>query len=223
MNVRDVMTANVAAVGGDATLKQVAELMVDRGVSGIPVVDAEHGVLGVVSEADLVMKAASPPERAGIFWRLFAPEGLDMRRLQATTAAEAMSAPAVTVDPDQSVAEAARLMVDAGVKRLPVIEGGRLAGIVSRADIVRTFTRSDGEIWEELRNDVLARRLWIAPDTLDLEVTGGRVRIAGRVSTRSEADLVDAFAWRIPGVVSVDCSGLSWETDDRARRAAATR
>jgi CBS domain-containing protein len=223
MNVRDVMTANVAAVGGDATLKQVAELMVDRGVSGIPVVDAEHGVLGVVSEADLVMKAASHPERAGIFWRLFAPEGLDLRRLQATTAAEAMSAPAVTVDPDQSVTEAARIMVDAGVKRLPVIEGGRLAGIVSRADIVRTFTRSDGEIWEELRNDVLARRLWIAPDTLDVEVTGGRVRITGRVSTRSEADLVDAFAWRIPGVVSVDCSGLGWETDDRARRVAATR
>lgn len=219
MNVRDVMSAHVAAVGGDATLKQVAELMVDRGVSGIPVVDAEHRVLGVVSEADIVIKAASHPERAGIFWRLFAPEGLDMRRLQATTAAEAMSAPAVTVQADQSVAEAARIMVDAGVKRLPVVAEGKLAGIVSRADIVRTFTRSDGEIWEELRNDVLARRLWIAPDALDVEVTGGRVRIEGRVRTRSEAELVDAFAWRVPGVVTVDCSDLSWESDDRARRA----
>jgi CBS domain-containing protein len=223
MKVRDVMTASPAAVGGDATLKQVAELMVDRGVSGIPVVDAEHRVLGVVSEADIVIKAASHPERAGIFWRLFAPEGLDMRRLQATTAAEAMSAPAVTVQADQSVAEAARIMVDAGVKRLPVVAEGKLAGIVSRADIVRTFTRSDGEIWEELRNDVLARRLWIAPDALDVEVTGGRVRIEGRVRTRSEAELVDAFAWRVPGVVTVDCSDLSWESDDRALRASTRR
>ena len=223
MKVSDVMTASPAAVGGDATLKQVAELMVDRGVSGIPVVDAEGRVLGVVSEADLVIKAASHPQRAGIYWRLFAPEGLDIRRLQATTAAEAMSTPAVTVQGDQTVAEAARIMVDAGVKRLPVLVDGKLAGIVSRADIVRTFIRSDGEIWEELRNDVLASQLWIAPDTLDIEVTGGRVRISGQVKTRTEAQLVDAFAWRVPGVVTVDCSDLRWETDDRAQRVSAAR
>lgn len=223
MNVRDIMTANVAAVGGDATLKQVAELMVDRGVSGVPVVDAEGRVLGVVSEADIVIKAASHPERAGVFWRLFAPETLDIQRLQAATAAEAMSAPAVTVEAGQSVAEAARIMVDAGVKRLPVVADGKLAGIVSRADIVRTFIRPDGEIWEELRNDVFAGHLWIEPDKLDVEVTGGRVRISGQVGTRSEAQLVDAFAWRVPGVVSVDCSQLRWETDDRALRMSTRR
>jgi CBS domain-containing protein len=223
VNVSDVMTANVAAVGGDATLKQVAELMADRNISGVPVVDAEDHVLGVVSEADIVIKAASHPERAGVFWRLFAPEGLDRRRLEAGTAAEAMTAPAVTVKADQSVAEAARIMVDVGVKRLPVVADGKLAGIVSRGDIVRAFTRSDNEIWEELRNDVLAGRLWIAPDKLDVSVTGGRVRISGCVATRSEAQLVDAFAWRVPGVVSVDCSDLRWKSDDRALRAPAVR
>jgi CBS domain-containing protein len=220
MKVRDVMSTNVATVGPDATLKQVAELMGDRRISGVPVVGAEGAVLGVVSEEDIVVKVASHPEGAGVSWRLFAPEGLDPGRLVAATAGEAMTSPAVTVDAEASVAEAARLMVDHGVKRLPVIAGGRLAGIVARADIVRAFTRSDGEIWEELRNEVLPRQLWIPPEQLDVAVTGGRVTVAGEVETRTEAELVEAFAWRVPGVVSVDCSGLAWTTDDRAARAA---
>jgi CBS domain-containing protein len=220
LKVRDVMTANVAAVGPDATLKQVAELMGNRGISGVPVVGERGEVLGVVSEEDIVVKVASHPERAGVSWRLFAPEGLDPGRLAAATAGEAMTIPAVTVDTEASVAEAARLMVDHGVKRLPVVGDGRLVGIVTRADVVRAFTRSDGEIWEELRNDVLPRQLWIPPEQLDVSVTGGRVTVAGEVETRTEAELVEAFAWRVPGVVSVDCSGLAWRTDDREARAA---
>jgi CBS domain-containing protein len=220
MKVRDVMSAKVAAVGRDATLKQVAELMGERGISGVPVVAAGGEVLGVVSEEDIIVKAASHPESAGIYWRLFAPEGLDPGRLEAATAGEAMTSPAVTIDADGSVAEAARLMVDHGVKRLPVLADRRLVGIVTRADIVRAFTRSDSEIWEELRNEVLPRQLWISPGEVDVSVTGGRVTVAGRVETRTEAELVEAFAWRVPGVVSVDCSGLAWKTDDRAVRAA---
>jgi CBS domain-containing protein len=220
VTVRDVMTGHVAAVGPEATLKQVAKLMSERGISGVPVVGAGGEVLGVVSEEDIIMKAASHPESAGVFWRLFAPEGLDLDRLGAATAGEAMTSPAVTVAADVSVAEAARLMVEHGVKRLPVVTAGRLAGIVTRADVVRAFTRSDNEIWEELRNDVLPRQLWLSPEQLAVSVEGGRVAIAGRVDTLTEAELVEAFAWRVPGVVSVDCSGLEWETDDRAARAA---
>jgi CBS domain-containing protein len=223
MKVSEVMSANVAAVGVDATLKQVAELLGDRGISGVPVVGPGGEVVGVVSEEDIIVKAASHPESAGVFWRLFAPADVDVHRLAAATAGEAMTSPALTVEADASVAEAARLMVDHGVKRLPVLAGGKLAGIVTRADIVRAFTRSDSEIWEELRNDVLPRQLWIAPDELEVTVSEGRVAVAGRVGTRTEAELVEAFAWRIPGVVSVDCSGLAWETDDREVRAAQLR
>jgi predicted transcriptional regulator len=148
---------------------------------------------------------------------------VDERRLAATTAGEAMTAPAVTVEADESVAEAARLMVEQAVNRLPVVIDDKLVGIVSRADIVRTFTRSDIEIWEELRNDILPRQLWISPETLDVTVTGGRVKVTGQVATRTEAQLVEAFAWRVMGVVAVDCSALRWETDDRSRRAARIR
>ena len=223
MKVRDVMTVNVAAVGQEATLKQVAEVMVERGFSGVPVINSERRVLGVVSEADIIVKAASRPESAGILGRLFVPKAVDERHLAATTAGEAMTAPAVTIDADQSVAEAARVMVERQVNRLPVLVDGNLAGIVSRADIVRAFTRSDREIWEELRNDILPRKLWISPEELDVTVTGGRVKVAGRVTTRTDADLIKAFAWRVPGVVSVDCSELTWEADDRALRASGVR
>jgi CBS domain-containing protein len=220
--VKDVMTVNVAAVGPEATLKEAAEAMIRRGVSGLPVVDEEGTVLGVVSEADIIVKAAGRPERAGAFGRLFAPEAADERHLAAETAGEAMTSPAVTVEAGQSTAEAARLMVEHGVNRLPVVVDGKLAGIVSRADLVRTFTRPDPEILEELR-DVLGRILWLEPEAFELDVEAGKVTIAGTTETRTERQLVEAFAWRVPGVVSVDCSRLAWETDDWAARAAGAR
>ena len=220
MRVKDLMTRDVATVGESASLKEVARLMVERGVSGIPVVNSERLVLGVVSEADLIVKAASRPESAGVLGSLFSSEAIDERLLSATTAAEAMSTPPVTIDVDRSVGEAARLMVEHRVNRLPVLNDGRLVGIVSRADLVRAFTRSDAEILDELLNDVLPNKLWISSDQLDITVIEGRVTVSGGVSTRTEADLIEAFAWRLAGVVTVDCSGLRWESDDRAARTA---
>jgi CBS domain-containing protein len=222
MNVRDIMTANVAAVGRDASLKQVAELMTEHKISGVPVVNAERRVLGVVSEADIIVKAASRPASVGLLGDLVTRK-VDQRHLAAATAGEAMTAPAVTIDAEQSVAEAARLMVEHRVNRLPVLVAERLVGIVSRGDLVRAFTRPDGDIWEELRNDVIPSKLWISPEGLDISVAGGRVRVEGQVTTRTEAELIEAFAWRVPGVVTVDCSELRWETDDRAHRRPGTR
>jgi CBS domain-containing protein len=221
MRVKDVMTEDVATVSQSTTLKDVAKLMVERGVSGIPVVNSERLVLGVVSEADLIVKAASRPESAGVLGSLFVSDAIDDRHLSATRACGAMTTPPVTIDVDRSVCQAARLMVEHGVNRLPVLNDGRLVGIVSRADLLRTFTRSDTEILDELRDDVLPNRLWISPERLEIEVVDGRVTVAGTVMTRTEAELIEAFAWRLPGVVTVDCSGLLWESDDRAVRAAA--
>lgn len=209
------MTVNVAAVGQDATLKQVAEAMVDRGVSGIPVVNAERHVLGVVSEADLIAKEASRPESAGILGRFLGAK-VDDHTFPGTTSGEIMTCPAVTIEPEDSVPETACMMIEEDVNRLPVVRDGRLVGIVSRADLVRAFLRSDSEIEEELRTDVLLRQLWI-PEDLDITVTGGKAKIAGAVRTKIDADLVEAFAWRVPGVVSVDCSELTVESDDRER------
>jgi CBS domain-containing protein len=219
MKVKDIMTRNVAAVGQDATLKQIATLMAERGVSGVPVISAEKHVFGVVTEADIILKAANRAESGGVLGHLFPGRAVDERRLNATRAAEAMTSPSVNIEQDRSVAEAAKLMVDHKVKRLPVVSDGRLVGIVSRADIVRAFTRSDGEIWEELRNHVLLREFWLSPDELNMTVEGGQVRVTGEVGTKMMAELIEALVWRVPGVVTVDCSDVTWKVDDRAERA----
>jgi predicted transcriptional regulator len=121
-----------------------------------------------------------------------------------------MSAPAVTIAPDRPVSEAAWFMVQREVNRLPVVRDGNLVGIISRADLIRTFTRSDAEILADLQKDLGGRNLWQAPDEVELTVDGGRVRLAGRVETEGAAEVVEAFAWRVPGVVSVDCSGVTF-------------
>lgn len=127
-----------------------------------------------------------------------------------------MTAPAVTVGADRPVAEAARLMLEHAVNRLPVERDGALVGIVTRADLVRAFARPDGEIEAELRSDVLERTIWAATSRVTLDVHEGRVRIGGDVDTCSEARLIRCFAARVPGVVAVE-SELAWRTDDLGR------
>jgi CBS domain-containing protein len=208
MKVKDIMTVNVAAIGQDATLKQAAELMIERGISGVPVINREGRVLGVLSETDFLPKAASRPESAGMIG-LFASRKVDERHRTAVTAADAMTAPAVTVEADASIAEAARLMVDHDVSRLPVVLGGKLVGIVSGADVVRAFTRTDDAISEELHRSIHDHNLWGCLRNFDVRVIGGEVTIAGRVNAGTVADVIEALAWRVPGVVSVDSSDLT--------------
>ena len=210
MTVRDVMTVNVASVGPDASLKQVAELLVERGVSGVPVVDADRRVLGVVSEADIIVKAVTRPVAGNILAQLSGRGDADERRLNATTAYEAMTEPALTIEADRPISEAARIMVDAGVNRLPVVVDDCLAGIVSRADLVRAFIRPDGDIQEELLVLVAAGDLPVSPAGLDLAVEGGQVTVRGSVDSAATATRLEASIRHVPGVASVDCSGLTW-------------
>lgn len=214
MVVADVMSTDVAYVGPEASLKQVAELMVERRISGVPVVDAEHRVLGVVSEADIVVKSVTRPAAGDLVARLSGRETADERRLNATTAYEAMTEPALTIAPDRPLSEAARVMLDAGVNRLPVVTGARLAGIVTRGDLVRAFVRPDGDIWEELRAEVAARRLAASPDALEIDVRAGRVTMRGPVAAPEAVPALEALARRVPGVVSVDSSGVAATSGD---------
>ena len=134
-----------------------------------------------------------------------------------------MTAPAITIPAYCSVAQAARLMTEHGVNRLPVIGAGKLIGIVTRTDLVRAFVRSDADIRREVREDVLRRDMWIeesgaAPDAVVVVVKRGTVHLAGKLDTRSETRLLERLAARVPGVVSVK-SELTWASDDTTRRA----
>lgn len=213
VRVGDVMTRDVVSVTSETPLKDVAAMLVERGISGLPVCDADGAVVGVLSEADLLVKQGGAPERSGglFAWLVETASAPDLAKLRAHTAGEAMTAPAVTVETDSPVSEAARTMVSLGVNRLPVVEDGRLVGIVTRADLVRLFTRSDEEIARDIRQDVV-KRLWIAPERIEVDVEQGEVVLRGEVDTEVEAALLEKRIPLVAGVVGVR-SELSWAVD----------
>ena len=203
MRVRELMTRSVATVTPDAPLRDAASVLVERRVSGVPVVGAQGEVLGVLSEADIVTKAGGRTERSGLLAWFFDPE-FAAEKVTAESAGEAMSAPAVTIASGKAVHEAARLMIDEGVNRLPVVDDGVLVGIVTRADIVRAFTRSDAELASEILDDILRRTFWAEPGSVTVTVTDGRVALAGQVETEADAEMLPLFVSRVPGVVAVN-------------------
>jgi CBS domain-containing protein len=216
MRIKDVMTTDVVTVGPHDSLKQVATTLAARGISGVPVVGEDGSLLGVVSEADILFKERGPAERHGLLGWLLEPDA--PQKLEARTAEQAMTSPARTIGPERPVSEAAGRMLEEGINRLPVVDDeGKLLGIVTRADLVRAFVRSDADIERELREDVVLRTLWIAPEGLSITVENGNVKLGGQVETKNDAELVEAFARRVPGTVSVD-SHLTWEVENGHKR-----
>jgi CBS domain-containing protein len=192
----------LVSVSPDATLKQVAELMVEHEISGLPVVDADGRVLGDISEADVIRGETGGTGGQGMIARARAiadPDSLSIPR----TAGEAMSSPAVTIRDDETVVEAAHRIDERGVNRLPVVdEDGRLVGIIARADVVRAFARSDEAIADAVREEV-ERALGLASDAVQVAVSDGEVLLSGEVDTDANAKLAAFFAMRVPGVVAV--------------------
>jgi CBS domain-containing protein len=216
MRVQDVMTTDVVTVTPGTSLKEVAGILAERRVSGLPVVGDDGHVLGVISEADILFKECGEKGPQGVLAWLLEPGG--PTKLEARTAEQAMTSPARTITPNRPVAEAAKRMLEEAVNRFPVVDDDeKLIGIVTRADLVRAFVRSDESIARELREDVILRTLWIAPDALDISVDKGVVKIAGSVESKNEAELIEAFARRVPGTVSVE-SHLSWLEENGRKR-----
>jgi CBS domain-containing protein len=217
MKVSDVMTENVFTVAVDTPLKTVATRMLEYGVSGMPVVVGER-VLGVISETDILFKERTVPDRKGVVdWLMHYGEDPPLAKLDARTAGEAMTTPAVTIASGRSVADAAALMLDLSIDRLPVVDAGRLVGIVTRTDLVRAFTRKDGEIAGEIRRGGMLQRLWLDPDQLNIRVDAGNVVLEGQVDTQDLAESLVRFAAQTPGVVSVE-SRLTWPQPNKATR-----
>jgi CBS domain-containing protein len=216
MKIKELMRESPIAIGPETPLRDVAIILTENGFSGLPVIGERLEVLGVVSEADILVKEQGPVNRRGGFLgRLLAEEVPGTVKLAARTAGEAMTAPAITVGPEAHVYNAARVMTENGIKRLPVVDShGTLVGIVTRADLVRAFARPDHEIEREIREDVILRSLWIEAPSVVVRVERGEVRLSGRLERRADAELIEQFVARVPGVVSVH-STLRWRWDDR--------
>ena len=217
MTVRDVMSPSVVSVHRGTPLKEVALLLIDNRISGVPVIDVDGTVLGVVSEADLLMKEQGPDAIRHRPLARFIGESRESRtqlaKLEAVTAGEAMTAPAITIGSRHRITEAAAVMTAKRVNRLPVVDSGRLVGIVTRADLVRAYVRSDDELARTIREDVLLRILWLDPSLFTVEVVDGRATIGGHVERRSTAEMVGRTVAMVPGIVDVQAT-VTWSTDD---------
>ena len=210
MRVKDVMTKEVLTVQPGTSLKEVARLLVGRRVSGVPVVDGDGTVVGVVSEGDILVKERARRGPTSELAHLLDWDDGDRARHDACDAAGAMTAPAVTIRPSRPISEAASLMLDRCVNRLPVVDKNRrLVGIVTRADLVRAFARSDGEIERDIREDVIMRTLWRTPDRFGVVVDAGEVTINGEMADAESANVLMQLVERVPGVVRVR-SDITW-------------
>lgn len=211
------MTRAVVSVRPETPLKDVARVLAEHRISGVPVTDEDGKVLGIVSEGDFLMKesgarSARPRLLSWIFTARESRESID--KLEATTAAQAMSRPVVTVGPEVSLRDAAAVMLKRGVNRLPVIADGALIGIVTRADLVRAYLRPDAVLEQVIREEVIRGTLWMDPDVIDLYVEDGVAFIEGIVDRRSTATILEKLVSQVDGIIRVE-SQLRWDLDDR--------
>jgi CBS domain-containing protein len=214
LTVGEVMTAAVVTVGESATFHEMALLMKENMVSALPVVGADGRLLGIVSQADLLLKQAAQSEHRRPW-----PESREHRSVrtksEAVSAAEVMTHPVVTVTPGSTVATAARLMQDHNVKRLPVVdETGSMVGIASRGDLLTAFTRSDEQVRSDIVDGILPGWLGIDPDAMTVCVDGGVVSLRGSVDCWSDVKIVEHAVAALDGVVGVDAH-LGYQFDDR--------
>lgn len=202
IKVRDVMTARVVAVYVDASFKEMASRLREYRVSAFPVLDAARKVIGVVSEADLLAVQARPDGRLGPLTGL--RHYLGRGRKRAATAGDLMTSPAVVIGPDEPAADAARLMYSRRIKRLPVVDDfGRIAGIVSRADVLSVFSRPDDDIRREIIHELITRRYLSDPGDFKVTVRQGIVTLEGTPLTDQVGRGIADEARYVDGVVTV--------------------
>ncbi|RVU22970.1 CBS domain-containing protein [Streptomyces antnestii] len=184
--VDDVMNHAVISVGPGTALKDIVETMRRWRISSLPVLSTEGRVAGVVSEADLLLKARGADESRTV------------------TAGELMTEPAVTVKRDATIAGAAHLMARGRLKRLPVVDDeSRLVGMVSQGDLLKVYLRPDGDIAEELRELILTELIPDGSAEVRVHVAEGIVHLTGVIPDASLKDVLTRVARTVPGVVDV--------------------
>jgi CBS-domain-containing membrane protein len=218
--VRDVMTTEVVTVEPSTPFKEVAAKLARHRISSVPVLDADRRVLGVVNDADLLLKQEHLDTEASISLVWSKRRRREREKAAAVVAGKLMTAPVATVSPATTVSDAVRLLLACGVQRLPVVdESERLVGIVSRADLLAVFTRPDEAIESEIMDDVIADDFGMAPSRFFIHVDEGVVVLQGRAERRGLIPLLIRAVHDVEGVVRVE-NRLTFDEDDRDTGAA---
>jgi len=218
MNVVEIMTHPVISVTPETAIAEVARLMLQHRISGLPVVDRSGAVVGIVTEGDLLRRTETGTQRHHARWVefLIAPGRLarEYSDANARKVGEVMTEEVATLAPQDTLDEVVRLMESHHIKRLPVISAGRLVGIVSRANLIRALMHNmpkpeagavaAGDV--ELRERILAeiaKQPWGPRASVDVRVTDGVVELYGSITDERERTALQVLAENIPGVRTV--------------------
>jgi len=201
VRIYDLMSRDVVSVRPETPLKEVAQLLVEHAISGMPVVDDRNVVVGVVSESDFVIKERGREHisRSPLRW-LLGDSRHDLNRVEATTAGQAMTTPAITIEGRvASLREAAIAMAEHKINRLPVTEEGKLVGIITRGDLLHVYMQSDAAIETAVR-EALQEVEGVAVSG----VCDGIVTLAATGKHQATMGSAIRTAEMIDGVVAVD-------------------
>ena len=221
MLVSDVMTKSVVSVRPADLYKKAVQRMLEASVSGMPVVDDDEAVVGMVTEADLMAKQAfgTEPRRplALVSDLLLGHDTKWIDKAAARTVADVMTRRVVSAESTEEIHAAARRMLEAGVKRLPVIDDGRLVGIVSRRDLLMVFRGTDDALRRQIEATLHDPVLCPEVTKLVCVVWDGEVLLEGAVVNETDIDVVGHIVRTMPGVVKVH-NNLIAEWDDQAQQ-----
>lgn len=216
MRAADVMTRDVATVTPDTPLTAIAELMLSRRISGVPVVEPDGRLAGVLSEADLMWRAEGEGEPRRSWWTsLLSGRPLaaaDFIRTHGTRADDVMTRDVVTVAEDTPIEDIIDLFERRRIKRVPVVRDGLLIGIVSRSDLLRTLAgarpeppaATDDAALQDRLQAILAEQPWVDPGRVNVVVEGGIARLSGLVGSEVERRALHVAAHSVPGVAGID-------------------
>lgn len=217
MKARDIMTKAIKTVGLNTPVRDIANLLVKHRISAVPVVDKNRHILGIVSEGDLLRRTEVGTEYRRSWWSdLLADPRTKAReyvKSRGSHARDVMTPSVVCAGPLTDVAEIADLMEKRGIKRVPIVKGGALVGVVSRSDLVRAVARAkpakaaksgSGDV--ELRQKLESRldsKSWASRNMVNFVVTKGRVELFGMVRNPDQRDAIRVLAENMAGVRSV--------------------
>jgi CBS domain-containing protein len=223
MRIKDIMSKTVITVSPTTTIAEAINLMIGARISGVPVVDEAGALVGVLSESDLLRRVEVGTQRRRSHWLewLIEPGRLAAEYVRANgrLAREVMTVDPITIADDASVKDAVSIMERRKVKRLPVVHGGKLVGIISRADVIRSLAgfvapayeeqaTSDAEIHRRIVTE-LASQAWAPTASVDVEVKDGVVQLHGAIFDGREREALRVAAENIPGVRRVE-DHLAW-------------
>ena len=210
--VSDVMTRQLITASPETTFQEAVRLLEDNRISGLPVIDRDGKLVGIVSEADLLNKAEK--REPGAYVLESRRHRLDRSRASALDVASAMSRDIVSVRPESPIALAAREMHARGFKRLPVVDSeGRLVGILSRGDVLKVFLRTDGELAAEVRGILDRAERTFGGGRMAAKVTGGVVDLEGSMRSKNQVDATVRAVAGVDGVIGI-YSRIAYERDD---------